>query len=101
MKWVLIAGALALCMPLSALEYQASSDVRSVKQINDKQSQRLDLNHATFEQLIELKGIGKAKAMAILQYRQNVGRFESVEQLLQVKGIGAKALNKIKPLVKV
>ena len=101
MKWVLIAGALVLSMPLTALEYQSKSATNQATQANVKQQTRVDLNRATLEQLIELKGIGAVKAKAIIEYRQSVGRFKSVEQLMQVKGIGPKALDKIKPLVKV
>lgn len=40
----------------------------------------------------ELQGIGPAKARAIVDYRENNGPFETVEDLLKVKGIGPKVL---------
>ncbi len=40
----------------------------------------------------ELEGIGKARAEAIVKYRETVGRFETPEQLLDVSGVGPRIL---------
>jgi len=56
----------------------------------------LDLNTATLEQLDTLPGIGPSKARAILELRQQIGRFSTVEQLLDVKGIGPSTLAKFR-----
>jgi competence protein ComEA len=61
----------------------------------------IPLNSATLEQLDLLPGIGPSKAAAILEYRQRVGKFTSVEDLLNVKGIGKKTLENIRHLVRV
>lgn len=44
----------------------------------------------------ELTGIGPSKAAAIVKYRQEIGGFESVDQLLDVSGIGEKTLARIR-----
>lgn len=59
----------------------------------------LDLNTATAEQLATLPGIGEAKAAAIISYREEVGRFDDVEDLLEVRGIGAAIVEGIRELV--
>ncbi|WP_139994292.1 ComEA family DNA-binding protein [Paenibacillus paridis] len=57
---------------------------------------KLDINRATASELDELKGIGPAKAQAIIDDRNKNGKFASVEDLQRVKGIGEKLLQGIK-----
>ncbi len=61
----------------------------------------VDLNRATAEQLEGLDGIGAAKARAIIEFREANGPFASVDDLLQVRGIGDKLLAALKPQVTV
>jgi competence protein ComEA len=56
----------------------------------------VNLNTATKDELVALPGIGPAKAQAILDYRNKNGAFKSIEELKDVKGIGAKRYEKIK-----
>lgn len=65
---------------------------------NSKQG-TVNINTATLEELQTIKGIGKKKAEAILQYRKEHGAFRTKEDLLQVKGIGKKALEAIESQV--
>ena len=65
---------------------------------NSKQG-TININTATLEELQTIKGIGKKKAEAILQYRKEHGVFRTKEDLLQVKGIGKKALEAIESQV--
>lgn len=64
-------------------------------------SQALDLNRATCEQLQTLPGVGEKTAQAIVAYRTRYGRFVSVEQLLDVDGIGEGLLAQLRALVTV
>lgn len=59
----------------------------------------LDLNRATESELDALPGIGPAKAKAIVAYRDRRKGFRKIDELLEVKGIGAKLLEKIRPHV--
>ncbi|UUZ96181.1 helix-hairpin-helix domain-containing protein [Paenibacillus sp. P25] len=63
---------------------------------------KLNLNRATASQLEEPPGIGASRAKAILEPRERLGgSFARVEQLLEVKGIGSKMLEKLKPHITV
>lgn len=64
-------------------------------------STKVDLNTATAEELDKLPGIGPATAEAIIRHRETRGRFRSVTELLEVRGIGEAKLEQLRPLVKV
>lgn len=51
---------------------------------------RIELNRADAEQLQSLTGLGNKKAIAIIEYRERNGPFETIEQLSDVKGISEK-----------
>ncbi|PZN74628.1 MAG: hypothetical protein DM484_20815 [Candidatus Methylumidiphilus alinenensis] len=57
----------------------------------------VDLNSATAAELDALKGVGAAKAKAIIDYRDKNGPFKSVDELAKVKGFGAKTVDKLRP----
>lgn len=55
----------------------------------------VDLNTATAEQLVEaLNGIGPSKAEAIIAYREANGGFEHIDELVNVKGIGLRTVDR-------
>ena len=62
---------------------------------------KVNVNTATVDELATLKGVGKAKAEAIVAYRTANGNFKTVEELTKVKGIGDKILEKIMPEITV
>ena len=59
----------------------------------------LNINTASAEELQTLPNIGAQMAQRILNYRERHGKFTSVETLQNVKGIGAKTLEKLSPFV--
>lgn len=62
----------------------------------------LDINTATAAELAAvMSGVGSKKAEAIIAYRDANGRFESIEQLSEVKGIGEALLSRNKDLLRV
>lgn len=61
----------------------------------------LDLNQATQEQLMALPGIGPVLAQRIVDWRNEHGPFASLDELLEVPGIGEELLAALRPLVKV
>ena len=61
----------------------------------------IDLNRATEQDFDALPGIGPRLAERIMEYRQSVGVFHSLDELRTVKGIGKKKFERIRPLVTV
>jgi competence ComEA-like helix-hairpin-helix protein len=59
----------------------------------------LNINSATISDLDALPGIGPGKAAAILQYRQEHGRFAAVDDLARVPGLGAGTVARLRDLV--
>lgn len=59
----------------------------------------VNVNTASLEELQLLPGIGEARARAILDARERKGGFQSVDELVEVKGIGQAALERLRPFV--
>ena len=69
---------------------------------NSEQAEMLiNVNSATEAELDALPGIGKVTAERIVIYRTEQGPFASVDELLQVRGVGKKVLEKIRPFVSI
>jgi competence protein ComEA len=62
---------------------------------------RLDLNRASAGELESLPGIGAVLAQRVIVFRESVGRFHKIEDLREVKGIGAKKFERLKSFVMV
>ena len=57
---------------------------------------KINLNSATESELQTLPGIGPSKASAILEYRETNGSFKTIEDLMEISGIGDKTFEKLK-----
>ena len=68
---------------------------------NGSNSEVININTATKEQLMKISGIGKTKAEAIIEYRQKNGDFKSKADITKVKGIGKSTFEKIKDKIEV
>jgi len=58
-------------------------------------NEKVNVNLATMDQLRQIKGIGPKKAAAIIAYREQHGKFKSLQEIAQVNGINAKLASKI------
>jgi len=56
---------------------------------------KVNINTATVSQLSELPGVGEKLAARIVEFRQKQGPFKSTQELMNVKGIGEKNLQKL------
>ncbi len=91
--WVPTAGAQAKTAAPAAVTAPAAAVAPAVAKVN--------VNKAGAAELMALPGIGEATAAAILEYRKANGPFKSVNDLMQVKGIGEKKLAALRDLVTV
>jgi len=91
MKRARIACVLTLCLGLvlSSVSVLAQKPAPAA-------TDKISLNSATVEQLQSLPGIGPSIAKSIVEYRTKVGRFNRIEEVINVKGVGEKKFQKIK-----
>ncbi|MFN4199962.1 MAG: ComEA family DNA-binding protein [Fervidobacterium gondwanense] len=70
------------------------------QQTNEFQTTRkIDINTAGIEELQKLPGIGPTKAQEIINYRTKNGPFRSIDEIMNVKGIGKKTFEKMKDMI--
>ena len=100
-KAALMAGlvAIGVTMVTGEMTFQAADEPSSKAAV--KTGDRLDINSATVDELIELPGIGETMAGRIVRFREQNGPFQRIEDLLKVKGIGEKSFQKLRPSIKV
>ncbi|GGN96931.1 ComEA family DNA-binding protein [Saccharibacillus kuerlensis] len=83
--------------------YQPVEGVEAAAQNTTAQNTRtvddgkIHINSANIQQLMDLPGIGEKKAQAIVDYRTQNGSFRDVTEIVKVKGIGPKMLEKMLP----
>lgn len=63
---------------------------------NDSNLNLVNINEADLEELMTLPGIGESRAQLILEYRENTGEFQSIEEIQQVNGIKEGLFEKLK-----
>lgn len=94
-KSFISAAAFAFLASVSISSYATTVQPVESAGVAAVQTTAVNLNMADAETLTrELKGIGATKAKAIIEYREAHGPFSSVDELLEVKGIGASTLEK-------
>lgn len=85
----IVAAALALAITLSAGLASAAGKAAPTGKVN--------INAASADQLSALPGVGAKLAARIVEYRQKSGAFKSVQELMNVKGVGEKNFEKLQP----
>lgn len=96
----IVASVLVLCLTSATAEQCYGDPKLAYQALMAKQTQaktaseRININTASAGELATLHGVGAKTAQAIVDYREMFGRFDSVDDLTQIKGIGAKTLEK-------
>ncbi|PKL83865.1 MAG: hypothetical protein CVV24_02625 [Ignavibacteriae bacterium HGW-Ignavibacteriae-3] len=70
-----------------------------ISKINSSSLKKINLNKAGAAELNRLPGFGPKSVAAIIEYRSKKGGFKSINELLNIKGIGIKKLDKIRNLI--
>jgi len=86
MSWAFALCAALFLAPVAALSQKGAAPA----------GEKINLNTATVEQLQALPGVGPSIAKSIVDYRTKVGKFNKIEEVLNVKGIGEKKFQQIK-----
>jgi len=76
---------------------EAGGKASAPKKLSKPGEGTVSINSANLDQLQRLPGIGPAYAQRIIDYRTQHGRFQAVDELDEVKGIGPKKLEKLRP----
>lgn len=81
----------------SAVNEEAVTKKAEPEEISKSES--VNINTANAEELMTLPGIGKVRAAAIIEHRQREGKFEKIEDIMDVKGIKTGIFSKINSLI--
>jgi competence protein ComEA len=86
---------------IKILTKEEAKDQASAQTEQKESDGRVNLNTADADELMSLPGIGEAKAMSILSYREERGSFSSIEDIMNITGIKEGVYSKIKDYITV
>ena len=96
--------AAALCAGLVLAPHAravAGTLVPGLQSAEEDRSETVELNTASASELRTLPGVGERTAERIIEYREEHGGFEKIEDLMNVRGIGEKTFLRLRALVRV
>ena len=99
-KKVLIAlGLIFLCG--STLDFVFKKNQRHDESGSVRFAHQVDVNHASFEELVRVPYIGEKTAQRLINYRKEHKAFTNLEQIKTIQGIYSKSYEKMKPYLKI
>ena len=84
---------------LNPLMILSDQDVLVVPEFNAESAVTVSINTGTLEELDSLPGIGPSTAQSIIDYRNANGLFQTIEDIMNVKGIGEAKFEKMKDMI--
>lgn len=97
LNWFVLICAMLFSMTQVWAETSVSKD-----QVKTDISEELDINSAGIEEIAaKLDGVGQSRAEAIVSYRDEYGAFKTIDELLEVKGVGEAILEKNRHKIRV
>ena len=75
---------------------EAYAPVVNIDESEYSQTEKININMASVKLLTTINGIGEKLAERIVEYRQEHGNFETIQDIMKVNGIGEKLFNQIK-----
>lgn len=98
--WIMVIIALSSTLIYNQSQAIAANPAETAA-FASEQLELININTASADILANLPGLGPKKAQAIIEYRERNGNFSSIEELVNVKGIGEKMMAKLMTLVTV
>ena len=93
----ILAAVLIICLGFFSTEdIKASYEGIAAESISEY---KININTATIEELVRCSGLGEKTAEAIIDYREKNSKFNTVDDLLNIKGIGEKKLAQWKEIL--
>ncbi len=80
-------------------EYISIGNGEGILENSERTNKAININNATIEELSELPGVGESLAKRIFDYREENGKFKSIDDLKNVSGIGDKKFENLKEYI--
>jgi|GEM_PF-1436070 len=84
----------SLLVPAALTTQVFADELQNNEPVVNEQIQKININSATVDEIAAaLRGVGKARAEAIVKLREERGRFTDIDELLEIRGLGIRTLN--------
>lgn len=94
-----MAGESPAAVPAQEETVQAEQTEPAEAEEKPAAAEMVNINTANEEELMSLPGIGQTRAASIIDYRESIGKFEKIEDIMNVKGIKTGIFSKISSLI--